>query len=364
MPQDQFPVVTLLPLDGEQIERFVQDWYRVTGPLPPRFWKADRCEQEARDLNDAIRQRNYLMDLAVNPLLLTLMAQVHGRDGTLPNDRADLYDRAVRLLLERWEARLERDERGERRHAPGIYQQIGKTPDEVCVALQQVAFTAHQRQGTEESGKQPGEQRGQRPANIPRVELLEQLAQFFDEDLGIAQRAADFIQQRAGLLVAQSGGMYSFPHRTFQEYLAARHAMRQGEPATLLCGLLWDDLEWWREVYLLAAGTQRKTPRLISELADDVLLKLPTDARFDGRQLDLALAVEQALRETRFAEEVKRGEQPRFVRTHDDFQQALLHAMASYDTLEPAPARRGRPSPGPVRRSALRPGVLVSAGRR
>ena len=44
-----------------------------------------------------------LQALAANPLLLTLMATLHSNRTTrLPDDRVDVYDEVVKLLLERW----------------------------------------------------------------------------------------------------------------------------------------------------------------------------------------------------------------------------------------------------------------------
>jgi formylglycine-generating enzyme required for sulfatase activity len=333
LPIKDFPVVTLAPLTPGQIDQFVHDWYRVTGPLPPRFWDEVRCATEAHNLAQAIRDetRPYLLDLAKNPLLLTLMAQVHGSYGELPNDRADLYERAVKLLLNRWEARLERDPSGGRAVIPGIYQQLGISPEGLSIALQEAAFVAHSQQVNEADV-----QAHRRAANIAEPLLLQQLKRHFDNDYGKAQLALGFVQKRAGLLLAHTDETYSFPHRTFQEYLAARHIMRLGDPANELRSLLNQNLEWWREVFLLAAGTQRKQPKLIRDLAEAVLVTIPSDevqSKTLIADLHKLLAVEQALHETRFADEVAR--EPRtaqpgpFAKLHAEAQQALLRAMRS-----------------------------------
>ena len=38
-----------------------------------------------------------------NPMLLTALAIVHEQDNRLPNQRVVLYDRAIEILLTRWE---------------------------------------------------------------------------------------------------------------------------------------------------------------------------------------------------------------------------------------------------------------------
>jgi len=96
LPERDFPVVDLALFGGEQIEKFTQTWYRLTGPF--KGWDDDRCQREAQRLFEATQRLPHLQELAQYPLLLTLMAQVHGRDGSLPDDRADLYERAVNLI--------------------------------------------------------------------------------------------------------------------------------------------------------------------------------------------------------------------------------------------------------------------------
>ena len=63
--------------------------------------------------------------------------------------------------------------------------------------------------------------------DIPRAELLK------------------YLKQRAGLVIEHETGVFAFPHRSFQEYLAACYAAnRLGYEA--LCKLVRDDVAWWR----------------------------------------------------------------------------------------------------------------------
>ena len=82
------PVETLQPLNETQIIQFIDNWY---GGLIDRG-QFDRGEalSKAEALKGAV-QRPSLRELAQNPMLLTIMALVQTFRGTLPDERARLY---------------------------------------------------------------------------------------------------------------------------------------------------------------------------------------------------------------------------------------------------------------------------------
>ncbi len=131
-----------------------------------------------------------------------------------------------------------RDVSGARVREPGLVMQLGIHTDTLRSALEQVAFSAHERQEKEQD-------RGSRTADIPKEELREVLRDRLGS-LDKAERVITYIQERAGLLQALDNRTYAFPHRTFQEYLAATYILRQGEFDTMLRDRLRRDLGWWR----------------------------------------------------------------------------------------------------------------------
>ncbi len=104
-------------------------------------------------------------------------------------------------------------------------------------ALSALAYTAHKQQAdagrTSNANTQP-------PADLTGEEIVGLLssAQYLrSEDL--AREFVSYVDESAGLLVGNGGRdpattTYSFPHRTFQEYLAGRYLMTERRGMTPL----------------------------------------------------------------------------------------------------------------------------------
>ncbi|MCB0013795.1 MAG: SUMF1/EgtB/PvdO family nonheme iron enzyme, partial [Anaerolineales bacterium] len=171
------------------------------------------------DLQDAVRSAS-LQELVGNPMLLTTMAIIHQTDVGLPQERVRLYDRAVNILLVRWQKHKER-------HVSAELATFLDRPENLRPILEQLAYEAHQRQSAGSEGDA-----------LRRGDLLTLLeAPAYLGNLELAREFLEYIDHRASLMVGQGGAgnrpaTYSFPHRTFQEYLAGC-AMITGRSATL-----------------------------------------------------------------------------------------------------------------------------------
>ncbi len=328
LPSAQFPVVALDLFRSDQISQFTQTWYRTIGKL--RDWSETKCLDEADQLNNAIDTWPHLRALARYPLLLTLMTQVHGRDGYLPRDRADLYDRAVKLLLVHWENRIVRDQNGTCKMEPGLIAQLGIRSDTLRAALERIALAAHEKQ----------EQKKERSgcADIAREDLRLELCESLSIGLDQAEEVMVYIQNRAGLIQALDNRTFAFPHRTFQEYLTAGGIMKKSDFDDDLRQRVLRDQPWWQEVFLLAAGASRSTPRNIYQLMDALLPNDPDDTLMTPKNVACARLCAQAFAETEFLEQVRQEQTlqaGRYTRIHKRVQQWLLNALTADDKLSP-----------------------------
>ncbi len=244
-----FQVLSLAPFDQGQIERFVTHWYQAVRPT--MGWDEATARERGERLGEALERRSYLADLAARPLLLTLMATLHTSWGQLPEDRAALYEETVKLLLSRWErAREVKGPGSETMAEPAIAKVLAVEESRIREALHRLACQVHERQKEGAEGESV-------PADISEGEILAAFAGTLPEDFN-PRVLLRYLEARAGLLEGRAPGVYAFPHRSFQEYLAACHLADGPDFATELRRRVWDDPAWWREVFLLGVGKARQ----------------------------------------------------------------------------------------------------------
>lgn len=121
----------------------------------------------------------------------------------------------------------------------------GRTDVDLKRTLWRLAFEAHREGGAAE---------GETLADIGELRLEKALAELHPEkSRDWAQHVVEAMKLRAGLLLERSPEVYTFPHRTFQEYLAGAHLSAEVEFARLAVRLVGEGA-FWREVILLAVG--------------------------------------------------------------------------------------------------------------
>jgi len=232
---DHFEVRTLAPFNQDQIDTFVASWYKEICRLGLKTGR--EADDSTRQLQIATRRPD-LAPLAENPLQLAMMTSLHSSWGKLPDDRAELYHEMVTLLLVRWqEARLGKE--------TGVTQTLSSA--ELEEALERVAFIVHRTQEGSEG-----------TADIGEATLLSVLKDSLGGSWEKADEMVGFIKNRAGLLIERSPGIYTYPHRSYQEYLAGSYLASQENFPDEVTQLVCKSYSQWREVTLWAAAVEAR----------------------------------------------------------------------------------------------------------
>jgi formylglycine-generating enzyme required for sulfatase activity len=270
-----FAETVLGPFSDPQIRRFVDRWYSHIAEL--RGMNQEDAAGRAELLKRAIFNSDRLKSLAERPLLLTLMASLHAwRGGSLPEKREELYADTVNLLLDWWERqRVIHDAQGnELALQPSLAEWLRVDRDRIRLLLNSLAYEAHSTQqdltGT---------------ADIREQELVGKLTLLSQNPDIKPARLVEYLSTRAGLLVPHGVGVYTFPHRTFQEYLAACHLTDHDFP-NALAELATKDPNRWREAVMLAAAkAARGAASTVWSLVEALCYTDPGDGDNDLRRL-------------------------------------------------------------------------------
>ncbi len=236
---EEYTVTTVRDFTQADVERFVRYWNRAVevalagGETP---YARQQARRQTKALLEAIRNNERVRELAVNPLLLTVIALVQRYRAQLPERRTELYEEAIEVLLGKWDEAKGLDTRAV---------MAGRELDagDRRSLLEPVALWMMERRARE----------------IEVAELRRRLGEQFLEMTGDGRQASKavdeflrLINERSGLLAERGQGVYAFSHLTFQEHLAARAVSDRPDYIPYTLARLSDT--WWREVILLEAG--------------------------------------------------------------------------------------------------------------
>ncbi|NIM10936.1 MAG: NACHT domain-containing protein [Candidatus Aminicenantes bacterium] len=104
--RDDIPVFAVQDFEMDNVEAFLRNWYRnveIAVAGEQRIQKAvEDGEKKHQDLMNIIRDHDKLKELAMNPLLLTIIAIVHRTRAVLPRERHKLYEECLKVMIELW----------------------------------------------------------------------------------------------------------------------------------------------------------------------------------------------------------------------------------------------------------------------
>jgi predicted NACHT family NTPase len=187
----------------EDVRAFLIRWHQAVmiGQMGPGQSALDAAAEQTRQLVEAVEASERIQDLAINPLMLTVIALVHRDRVKLPDRRAELYAEAVDVLLGK------RDEARGIKESPILEGRAFDVGDRRLL-LQRVALVMHE-QGRKEIDTEA----------LWRLlcEHFAGLCQGEAETRRAAQHFLRSVTERSGLLVARGEGVYAFSHLTFQE---------------------------------------------------------------------------------------------------------------------------------------------------
>jgi formylglycine-generating enzyme required for sulfatase activity len=237
-----FTICTVDDLDEDQQQRFIANWSACVHRLVYPKSTVETIERLAWTFNDglwdAVSENPGVRRLAPNPLLLTVIAIVFFNRQDLPENRAQLYEECVTVLLRGGRGKV--DAAGKERAALLMGLEARRE------LLAAVAYQMHLG--------------GEQHKLIDRDDLEQRISAYLGPRSANEHEAADlaraFLKElpvHIGLLDEVEQHRFGFSHLSFQEFLAARYIAEQREA-------VWDELldryreSWWREVIVLCAG--------------------------------------------------------------------------------------------------------------
>lgn len=223
-----FATTELQPMSASDVRDFIHQWHEaVLAELIDADERSDMVDYE-RSIVAAVEADRHLRALTVSPLLCALLCALNRERRThLPNDRMEIYEAALEMLLGRRD-----QERGVGFDQP----QLNRT-DKILL-LQDIAFWLV-RNGW---------------SDVPSDRIVAQISRSLTQLHGVrADPTAVFrsLLERSGVLREATIGRIDFVHRTFQEYLAGKAAVENDEIGQLVANAHDDQ---WREVVIMAAG--------------------------------------------------------------------------------------------------------------
>src|SRR5436309_4143418 len=243
-PLGSVHTLSVRPFSRGQVQRFVENWYLANEIVSHNYndpGVRKEAEKGTRDLMRRINGSEVLTELAVNPLLLTMIATVHKYRSELPGRRVELYREICEVFL------------GKRQDVRGVERVIDLTPSQKQCVLEPLAYHMMMMRTREIDANAA--------ASLIKEALLRVSPSTAPEDF------LRVIEDTSGVVLERESGEFAFAHKTFQEYLASVHCRRQ-HLETDLANTVKDN--WWHETIRLYVAQGDATQILLACLQDNV----------------------------------------------------------------------------------------------
>jgi predicted NACHT family NTPase len=222
-PLSDVTVLQVRPFTAKQQAQFVHNWYLANEIMSSQTEDPgvrEDARRGATELLERLRSSKTISELAVNPLLLTMIATVHRYRSSLPGRRVELYSEICDVFL------------GKRQEARGLQSEL--TPAQKIRVLRQLAYTMMAKELRE----------------VSIADALQSIAKPI-KAVSPQTQGDEFlksVENSSGLLVESENGKYAFSHLTFQEYLSSVHIIESRLERELIEHV---NETWWRETIRL-----------------------------------------------------------------------------------------------------------------
>jgi predicted NACHT family NTPase len=214
--------------DEPQMKSFIRNWFTNNEPKSVACW---------RKITEP--DNKPILELAKNPLLLTLLCIAFDDNLEFPTNRAELYGDAIEALLRKWlsSKNIAQEQ---------IYHALSTTRKKQMLSY--IAYDAFDKERFFLKQELLERQISDYLQNLPR--------KHGETETPCGCDVLKTIEAQHGLLVERTHNVYSFSHLTFQEYFAARFIVESSAKA-IISQVLTKHLAdiRWREVFLLCAET-------------------------------------------------------------------------------------------------------------
>lgn len=228
---DNFQPIEVADFNPEQVKIFARNWFTA---IPET---SSQAEKFIKNFVGKIEKDKQIRELAVTPILLSLMCLLFTAEQDLPNKRSELYEQGINLLLRQWN-KLKKWNKS--RYISRDYQQLSISDKKKMLSY--LAF-----------------RKFEQPDNFilfDQDEIEGYIAEYLRIEAEKSEAILRGIEAHHGLLIQRAQGFWSFSHLTFQEYFIARKIEMSCNPyadddPTLQALTNHVTEKHWREVFLL-----------------------------------------------------------------------------------------------------------------